>query len=444
MYIIAGVIGIPGNILIVHVYARKRSRNSTDILITWLALSDFTFCSIQLSFIRYMLNTCPQTTHSSCIFQVFFRYFALMFSIFLTGLIAIDRFYAVCRPLLRKITPNRARALTTLCFFGANLIALIPTSSTRIDKYMIVQKEDVMSFFKTNSSQIINMASNSSESCSFCTYGSNTWMYKTMNIIQTVVVLILFTTMGVLYFFVYRAIRKQGKVRALMEIQTGLFSSASTTLSVFVQKDHGDEQTAAMETKTQDSMVQQRDSNKAPDKTACNKQILDKTACNKQILRNQQSAILTKQIQQPQRSQRLEMQEQNHSRKNQQEQPQQLERMEQQEEQQQSHQQQQQQQQPKQKCQQDKNTVQRRTTRMLLTITLMTILTWTPSILINTVREIYPSFYTGLSYNTIVFLFSFESMYSINYCANIIIYLTMNRRFRADCLRVFRQVFKQE
>ncbi|XP_054750528.2 D(2) dopamine receptor A-like [Lytechinus pictus] len=127
------VAGILGNILIILVYVRKRIRTSTDVFILSLGIADLSVCvamplKIFASYNRNYTNSglCKLTHYSSLI--------GTFLSMFLTLCISIDRYFAVCRPMLKKkiVTPSRALKMAVGCLLLAAAVGSVALFSAGI------------------------------------------------------------------------------------------------------------------------------------------------------------------------------------------------------------------------------------------------------------------------------------------------------------------------
>ncbi len=115
--------GIPGNTLILYVYARKRSRTSAHVFILALATCDLFACLIlplnmynwthEFTFVNEKL--CKATLSTS-----FLRCYI---GLFLTGALSVDRYCVVCNP-RKRFSINQARTVVAVCAFFAAVISL--------------------------------------------------------------------------------------------------------------------------------------------------------------------------------------------------------------------------------------------------------------------------------------------------------------------------------
>ncbi len=123
------LVGIPGNLLIILVYATKGTRISAHVFIIGLAIADFFVCFMRpLS----LFNNIPQliqiknSSEVLCKLQYFLKYIAMFTSIILTGGIAVDRYFAVCKPHGHIMTVFRAKLAIGFCFILSLILSIPP------------------------------------------------------------------------------------------------------------------------------------------------------------------------------------------------------------------------------------------------------------------------------------------------------------------------------
>ena len=123
------LVGIPGNTLIIGVYAAKKNNSSARIFIIGLAINDLILCLIRPLHVFDNLTMFIKLEDSSNFYCKVRNQFELLFiftSVFMTACIAIDRYYAVSRPFDRVISPQRAISALVICVLLAMLVS-IPT-----------------------------------------------------------------------------------------------------------------------------------------------------------------------------------------------------------------------------------------------------------------------------------------------------------------------------
>ena len=115
-YSLQFVLGLPGNLLIIVVYNRKKRKISTDVLIITQAIIDL--IAVLLAPLNILKSVTDRfTTTSICRVALFGNNSLAFASLFLTAAIALDRFFYVCRPLGRRTTNRRAFILGVICYF---------------------------------------------------------------------------------------------------------------------------------------------------------------------------------------------------------------------------------------------------------------------------------------------------------------------------------------
>ena len=118
------ILGIPGNILIIWVYSAKKLRGSASTFIIALAVSDLIVCIIHPLIIFRNMPLGDEVADKNeflCRFPPTLTFFLGLTSTFITSAIAIDRYFAVCKPLKRIMTSKR---VVVLCWLLPVPIAL--------------------------------------------------------------------------------------------------------------------------------------------------------------------------------------------------------------------------------------------------------------------------------------------------------------------------------
>ena len=130
------VIGIPGNCLIIRVYAVKKNSSSARIFIIGLALNDLMLCLIRPLHIFDNLplaNDLDDYSSFYCKMKDQSELCLLFTSVFITVCIAVDRYYAVCHPFNRTITPRKAKYALIICPIMAALVIVLSTRFVLLD-----------------------------------------------------------------------------------------------------------------------------------------------------------------------------------------------------------------------------------------------------------------------------------------------------------------------
>ncbi|XP_071500904.1 neuropeptides B/W receptor type 1-like [Diadema antillarum] len=113
-YSIQFLLGIPGNLMIIVVYGKKKRKISTDILIISQGIIDF--AAALLAPVNILKSIADRfTTRVICRIALFGNNSLAFASLFLTAAIAVDRYFIVCRPFNKKSSNRRALAFATIC-----------------------------------------------------------------------------------------------------------------------------------------------------------------------------------------------------------------------------------------------------------------------------------------------------------------------------------------
>ena len=115
-------IGIPGNCLIILVYTKKRQTMSPHVFILSLAIADLVFCLLTPAFIARRFF--EYNSDFFCRLVTAFRYANVYFSAFLSSAIAVDRYLAICHPLLGWMTVPRAQIVAVSCMVLSVIVSI--------------------------------------------------------------------------------------------------------------------------------------------------------------------------------------------------------------------------------------------------------------------------------------------------------------------------------
>ncbi|KAL4716659.1 hypothetical protein ACJJTC_008294 [Scirpophaga incertulas] len=129
LYIVMMIVGCSGNALVLYMYFKCRSlRTPGNILVANLALSDFFMLAKTPVFIFNSFHFGPALGKPGCIIYGFLGGLTGATSIATLSAIALDRYWAVVRPLepLRALTTVRAKLLATGAWIYAALFSSIP------------------------------------------------------------------------------------------------------------------------------------------------------------------------------------------------------------------------------------------------------------------------------------------------------------------------------
>ncbi|XP_063961221.1 somatostatin-like receptor F_48D10.1 [Lytechinus pictus] len=127
-------VGIPGNALIIIVYSKKQRKSGTDAFILGLAITDFVAClTFPLKIYSYV--TTEFTNDFLCKTMYFTQYWTQFVGVFLTGIITIDRYIAVCKPLKKRLSPRQATIIVSLLCALAMVFAIPTLVWTGVQKF---------------------------------------------------------------------------------------------------------------------------------------------------------------------------------------------------------------------------------------------------------------------------------------------------------------------
>eukprot|EP00057_Strongylocentrotus_purpuratus_P003342 XP_003726448.1 PREDICTED: octopamine receptor beta-2R-like [Strongylocentrotus purpuratus] len=127
-YAILICLGVPGNVMILAGYSRKKVKNGTDIFIMGLAEVDLFSSLFIIAKFRPWASS-----NSFCQFQFFFTVWIAVAQMAVTLAISVDRFFAVCRPIHRRPRVKTAIAIMVLCLLGTLLLSGPSLAAARYD-----------------------------------------------------------------------------------------------------------------------------------------------------------------------------------------------------------------------------------------------------------------------------------------------------------------------
>ncbi|XP_071488248.1 prolactin-releasing peptide receptor-like [Diadema antillarum] len=130
-------LGVPGNLLIVVVFGRRKEKNATDVAIITLALVDLFSClSLATKAVVYPFHGPADWT---CIAKSMVVETNLYSALFITLSLAVYRYVAVLHPFSRMIVARRAWLISATCIILATLVQIplifTATSKKRGDIY---------------------------------------------------------------------------------------------------------------------------------------------------------------------------------------------------------------------------------------------------------------------------------------------------------------------
>ncbi|XP_035697541.1 cholecystokinin receptor type A-like [Branchiostoma floridae] len=122
---VISVLGIAGNTIVLVVYKREK-RVCSNVFILTLALVDIAMCLIAIPLeLNNFLQWTKEGSDWSCKFSVYFVQTSLVCSILTLAAVAMDRYFAICRPFRKTMTVKRAK-LTALGIVVLGLVLDCP------------------------------------------------------------------------------------------------------------------------------------------------------------------------------------------------------------------------------------------------------------------------------------------------------------------------------
>lgn len=132
------VIGVIGNGLVLYGFTRARSKYTSTIFILTLAGTDFTTCLITIpATIAIELNKFEMENDILCKIFHFLTTSTISFSALTMVMIAIDRYFCICRPFMRVMTVSRAGVLICMSVIIAFVIGIFICLSYGVYVYEI-------------------------------------------------------------------------------------------------------------------------------------------------------------------------------------------------------------------------------------------------------------------------------------------------------------------
>ncbi|XP_077977678.1 uncharacterized protein LOC144433243 [Glandiceps talaboti] len=114
--VVLALVGFIGNGLVLVVYGRKRRKTSPHYFIMTLAANDLFICVVIVPYFMYSHIVPNFRNATACRIFTYMWFVSIASSILITGVIALDRYYAICRPLDFSFTPKKAKIVVTVCF----------------------------------------------------------------------------------------------------------------------------------------------------------------------------------------------------------------------------------------------------------------------------------------------------------------------------------------
>ena len=191
------ITGLPGNTIILAAYAIKPHKKSTDLLIIIQALVDLIACIT------------PQPEMISgvviCWITLIIRLSTSLGSLFLTFVIAVDRYVTVCRPFGRHLTKTQAVIIATASLAFSLLVNLA-----------------TLGYFK-----VIDIKS---AGCIWSVPASS--LQISMKVVQSVSFFVAVAVIMFSYTKIFILIRRQARVRSEMDASLASHTGAGTTSAI--------------------------------------------------------------------------------------------------------------------------------------------------------------------------------------------------------------------
>ncbi|XP_054767199.2 uncharacterized protein LOC129274412 [Lytechinus pictus] len=192
-YILVLVSGLPGNAIILQTYAWKKRKTSTDVLIMAQGTIDFIACSFTPAFI--IESGVPDLlTSALCRMKFSIEEVTALTSLFLTTLISVERYLAVCHPMRRRVSVRRWIAVLVV------FVVLVTVFTGRFASFAVVCSYHEMMVCQQPTSLGYTMS-------------------------KTVFFIVSFTTTTILYALVYAFLRKRAMIHA--DLVSGQLSQAT-------------------------------------------------------------------------------------------------------------------------------------------------------------------------------------------------------------------------
>ena len=195
------ITGFPGNTIILAAYATKPQKKSTDLLIIIQALVDLIACIT------------PQSEMISgvaiCWITLIIRLSTSLGSLFLTFVIAVDRYVTVCRPFGRHLTKTQAVVLAIASLAFSLLINL-----ATLGYFKVIKVDDV-----------------TTAGCIW-TYAVASPLQISMNVLQTVLFFVAVAVIMFSYTKIFILIRRQARVRSEMDADLASHNVTRTTSAI--------------------------------------------------------------------------------------------------------------------------------------------------------------------------------------------------------------------
>ncbi|KAH3694636.1 kappa-type opioid receptor-like [Dreissena polymorpha] len=122
--VMAGVIGMAGNIVTIIFHGWKSRPSSTMVFITWLAAADLLVCLLMIEQIVDLHLNVYFTNPVYCKTKYFFIYVGIYWSGMSLTLISVDRFKKVCRPISQQFSEKSSKYASMIVVLIAFILSL--------------------------------------------------------------------------------------------------------------------------------------------------------------------------------------------------------------------------------------------------------------------------------------------------------------------------------
>ena len=125
MLSVVSFVGIVGNALVIAVNRRHRTYSHTLVrFITVMASCDLCVCAVIIPY--RIMSYHLVFPFAACKIMELLTYSSVMYSVYVLMVVAVDRYFAVCKPLTFVLTPNKANVIATFIAI-VSFISAVPS-----------------------------------------------------------------------------------------------------------------------------------------------------------------------------------------------------------------------------------------------------------------------------------------------------------------------------